>query len=106
VEPERYRPPTRPEPVRVRLIVAEEPPPPPPVEQPRIEPAFAEPAAAPKERIPPAPPAAEAPVRAFVALGARPTLADLRRGVILAEILRRPDFQRLPCDRTLSFGED
>jgi len=34
-------------------------------------------------------------------LGGRPTAADLRRGILLAEILRRPDLERLPCDRDL-----
>jgi len=107
VEPERYRPPARPEPVQVRLIVAEEEPPPPPsVEPPAAEPAFEQPLAVQEARVAPAPPPAEAPAPAFAALAARPTLADLRRGIVLSEILRRPDLQRLPCDRTLSFGDD
>ena len=32
-------------------------------------------------------------------LGAAPTIAELRRAVILSEIIRRPDFSRLPYDR-------
>ena len=32
-------------------------------------------------------------------LGKAPTLAELRRAVILAEVIRRPDFSRLPCER-------
>jgi len=32
-------------------------------------------------------------------LGAAPTIAELRRAVILSEVIRRPDFSRLPYDR-------
>lgn len=32
-------------------------------------------------------------------LGPAPTMAELRRAVILAEVIGRPDFDRLPCER-------
>ena len=34
------------------------------------------------------------------ALGKKPTPAELRRAVILAEVVRRPDFDRLPYERS------
>jgi hypothetical protein len=51
------------------------------------------------ERAAPAQPAAAS--RALGALGHRPTLTDLQRAVILAEVIRRHDFQSLPIDREL-----
>ncbi|HPD16252.1 MAG TPA: hypothetical protein PLE19_14965 [Planctomycetota bacterium] len=65
------------------------------------------PAQAPETTQEPGPPAQAEPVALPTAplpipvLGGRPTAADLRRGIVLAEILRRPDLERLPCDRDL-----
>ncbi len=54
-----------------------------------------------KERLASAEEAAPAIAPELPVIGARPTLADMRRAVILAEVLRRPEFDRLPCDRDL-----
>jgi len=42
-----------------------------------------------------------APAPALGILGRRPGLSDLRRAVVLSEVLRRPDFSRLPSEREL-----
>ena len=39
------------------------------------------------------------PVRLSSALASHPSLSELRRAVVLSEVLRRPDFRQLPCDR-------
>ncbi len=91
----------RPEPWPVRVAVRHEPA---PVLRPRLqpfrpetqlEPAAVEssPAAAHDSAVP-SPPRPALPV-----LGARPGLFDLRRAVVLAEVIRRPNFERLPFER-------
>lgn len=94
----------RPEPQRMRVVVREEVFAPAPAEPPAAAPE--EPPAVVGERPAPMPqaPGPGVAAGALAVLAGRPTVSDLRRGVILAEILSRPDFQQLPCDRLLSFG--
>jgi len=50
------------------------------------------------------PPAATVPTAALAVgtpasdLARKPTMAELRRGIVLAEVLRRRDFKKLPCE--------
>ncbi|MBL7224172.1 MAG: hypothetical protein ISS72_09985 [Candidatus Brocadiae bacterium] len=50
------------------------------------------------------PPAASVPIATLAegtpasALARKPTMAELRRGIVLAEVLRRRDFEKLPCE--------
>jgi hypothetical protein len=94
-------PPPRPEPQPVRVVIRQRPPRAPRPEP--VPPRPEEPAPASPTEPPAAPaPAAAAPVAApLTLLGGRPGLSDLRRAVVLSEILRRPDFSRLPSEREL-----
>jgi len=59
-------------------------------------------AATPPRPRPASPPEEPArPIGTLPIIGARPRPADLRRAIILAEIVRRPDLSKLPCDRQL-----
>lgn len=88
-------PPPRPMPRRIALPVQREAPAPPPTTRPETAPFHAE--APPTAAAPAHPPVA--PVHLSSALASHPSLGELRRAVVLSEILRRPDFSQLPCDR-------
>ncbi|MBM4037195.1 MAG: hypothetical protein FJ290_01665 [Planctomycetes bacterium] len=97
-------PPPRPEPPPVRIVVRRAPTPTPrprprpaPVEA-RVEPVAVEPLPAAANVVATVPSAPRPPL---AVLGTRPGLSDLRRGVVLAELLRRPNFERLPVERDL-----
>lgn len=91
------RPQPRPAPVPVRQEAPRSPSPRPLPSQPR---APAAPAPAERPSAPVHASAALSPSRpALPVLGTRPDLSDLRRAVILTEVLRRPNFERLPFER-------
>lgn len=108
--PPRRQPVPQPQPAPVRVVVRQAPPPPPrPQRPPRPAPQPAAIASLQPIETTEQPATADTatllrkPTRPTIAaLGQRPlTLQDFRRGIILSEILRRPDFDQLPCDRLL-----
>ena len=87
-------PPMVPEPVRARVRVRRTAP------TPRTEPWPLPTEEEPERPTAPTPIAAASPVALPILVG-RPGLSDLRRAVVLSEVIRRPDFEQLPSERDL-----